>query len=113
MATLDTTTCTPLRRVREARGLRLEDVASAAGVSIRTVFDAERGRHEPRRASKAVARRHKHNSPHAARDGQAAAGRALEDLARVERRQQQCAAAAARPTRDQRFGKVSAQRSSW
>ena len=54
MATPDTTACTPLRRAREARGLRLEDLASAAGVSIRTVFDAERGRHEPRRSSKAV-----------------------------------------------------------
>jgi transcriptional regulator with XRE-family HTH domain len=47
-----TTADTPLRRVREARGLRLEDVASASGVSIRTVFDAERGRGRPHPSSK-------------------------------------------------------------
>jgi transcriptional regulator with XRE-family HTH domain len=40
---------TPLRRVREARGLRLEDLASASGVAIRTVFDAERGPRPPAR----------------------------------------------------------------
>jgi transcriptional regulator with XRE-family HTH domain len=47
---------TPLRRARERLNLRLEDVASAAGVSIRTVFDAERGRHAPHRSTmKAIA----------------------------------------------------------
>jgi transcriptional regulator with XRE-family HTH domain len=44
--------CTPLRRVREARGLRLEDLASASSVSVRTVSNAELGRHEPHPASK-------------------------------------------------------------
>lgn len=44
----DTAARTPLSRVREARGLRLEDVASAAGVCLRTVFDADRG---PRHAT--------------------------------------------------------------
>jgi transcriptional regulator with XRE-family HTH domain len=43
---------TPLRRAREDLGLRLEDVASLAGVSIRTVFDAERDRHEPHQSTK-------------------------------------------------------------
>jgi transcriptional regulator with XRE-family HTH domain len=50
--TTTTAAPTPLRRIREARGLRLEDVASAAGVSYRTVFDAERGHHTPRPGSK-------------------------------------------------------------
>jgi transcriptional regulator with XRE-family HTH domain len=43
---------TPLRRVREARGLRLEDLAAASGVSIRALFDAERGRGRPHASSK-------------------------------------------------------------
>src|SRR5437764_6552481 len=52
MATTQTDLRTPLRRAREQLGLRLEDVASSAGVSIRAVFDAERGRHEPHRLTK-------------------------------------------------------------
>jgi transcriptional regulator with XRE-family HTH domain len=52
MASTDTPTTTPLRRAREARGLRLEDLARASGVSIRTVFDAEHGRGHPHASSK-------------------------------------------------------------
>jgi transcriptional regulator with XRE-family HTH domain len=54
MSPTSTDAPTPLRRVREARGLSLEDVASAAGVSVRTVSDAELRRARPRRSTKAV-----------------------------------------------------------
>jgi transcriptional regulator with XRE-family HTH domain len=46
------TETTPLRRAREARGLKLADVASASGVCVRTVSNAELGRHQPHRSSK-------------------------------------------------------------
>jgi transcriptional regulator with XRE-family HTH domain len=46
--------CTPLRRARQARGLTMKDVATAAGVTARTVLNAEHGRHEPHPSSKTV-----------------------------------------------------------
>jgi transcriptional regulator with XRE-family HTH domain len=44
--------CTPLRRAREARRLTVKDVASASGISARTVSNAELARHEPHPSSK-------------------------------------------------------------
>ncbi len=45
---------TPLHRAREARGLRLKQVADGSGLTIRTVSNAEHGRHEPHSSSKTV-----------------------------------------------------------
>jgi putative transcriptional regulator len=37
-----------VQEVREARGLRREDVASMAGITVQTVYTMETGRNQPR-----------------------------------------------------------------
>jgi len=43
----DRKVCSPLRMARLAQGLSIEDLASRAGISGRTVISAERGEHRP------------------------------------------------------------------
>ena len=44
----------PLRRLRQANGWTVEDLASRAGISARTIFGLEGGYHRPHRATRRV-----------------------------------------------------------
>jgi transcriptional regulator with XRE-family HTH domain len=43
-----------LRQLRQAQGLTVEDLASRAGISSRTIYDVEGGYRQPHRATRRV-----------------------------------------------------------